>query len=158
MAVKVGTLIREARQSAGFTQEQLAKKVGGGLTATEISKAERGELALPVAALRKIAKATGVTQTSLVNAAAGASNAGSAKPTASQGGSLRLTATEKKLVSDYRKATSDQKKAASLVLRGKCDEHLQTLLSTATTSTGGGLQGSVADILSDALGNLLGKQ
>ena len=71
MASKVGKLIKEARQAADLTQEKLAKKVGGGLTAADISKAERGELELPLATLRKIAKATGVTQASLVNAAQG---------------------------------------------------------------------------------------
>ena len=53
MASKVGKLIKEARQAADLTQEKLAKKVGGGLTASDISKAERGELELPLATLRK---------------------------------------------------------------------------------------------------------
>ena len=40
MSSKVGTLIKEARTAAGLTQEKLAKKVGGGLSAADISKAE----------------------------------------------------------------------------------------------------------------------
>ena len=43
MANKVGPLIKEARTGAGMTQEQLAKKIKG-ITAADISKAERGEL------------------------------------------------------------------------------------------------------------------
>ena len=43
MAKKVGTLIKEARTEAGLTQEQLARKVKG-VSASDISKAERGEL------------------------------------------------------------------------------------------------------------------
>jgi ribosome-binding protein aMBF1 (putative translation factor) len=39
---KVGDLIKEARTNAGLTQAQLAKKVDG-VTASDISKAERGE-------------------------------------------------------------------------------------------------------------------
>jgi len=77
MASKLGTLIREARVGAGLTQEKLAKKVGGGLSAADIGKAERGEQTLTIAMLKRIAKATGVIQASLVNAAKGTS-----KPTA----------------------------------------------------------------------------
>ena len=39
---KVGDLIKEARTGAGLTQAQLAAKVDG-VTASDISKAERGE-------------------------------------------------------------------------------------------------------------------
>ncbi len=68
MANKVGPLIKEARTGAKLTQEQLAKKISG-LTASDISKAERGEKELTQTQLRAIAKATGVTQASLLNAA-----------------------------------------------------------------------------------------
>ena len=72
MAKKVGTLIKEARTEAGLTQEQLARKVKG-VSASDISRAERGELELTQAALKEIAKATGVTQKSLLDAAKGSS-------------------------------------------------------------------------------------
>ena len=49
MGEKVGKLIREARTGADLTQEKLAKKVGGGLTASDVSRAERGEIDLPQA-------------------------------------------------------------------------------------------------------------
>ena len=68
MANKVGPLIKEARTGAGLTQEQLSKKVDG-VTAADISKAERGEKELTQNQLKQIAKATGVTQASLLNAA-----------------------------------------------------------------------------------------
>ena len=70
MGKKVGALIKEARTGAGMTQEQLARKVKG-LTASDISKAERGEKDLTRDQLKMIAKATGVTQTSLLNAEKG---------------------------------------------------------------------------------------
>ena len=57
---KVGELIKEARTGAGMTQEQLARKVKG-ISAQDISKAERGELNLTQAQLKEVAKATGVT-------------------------------------------------------------------------------------------------
>ena len=70
MAVKntVGPLIKEARTKAGLTQEQLASKIDG-LSASDVGKAERGEKMLTQDILKQIAKATGVTQKSLLDAA-----------------------------------------------------------------------------------------
>ena len=67
MAKKVGALIKEARTDAGLTQEQLARKISG-LSAEDISLAERGKADLTQAQLKQIAKITGVTQASLINA------------------------------------------------------------------------------------------
>ena len=70
MAVKntVGPLIKEARTKAKLTQEQLASKIDG-LTASDVGKAERGEKMLTQDILKQIAKTTGVTQKSLLDAA-----------------------------------------------------------------------------------------
>ena len=65
---KVGDLIKEARTKKGFSQDKLASMVEG-LTASEVSKAERGEKDLTQDELKGIAKATGVTQKSLLEAA-----------------------------------------------------------------------------------------
>ena len=135
MASKVGKLIKEARQAADLTQEKLAKKVGGGLTAADISKAERGELELPLATLRKIAKATGVTQASLLNAAKSSSSSSSKKSTASKS-SMQVTAAEKKLVELYRKADTKTKKEVLNLLKGEeslADGLLETLLDNVDT-------------------------
>ena len=70
MAKKVGTLIKEARTEAGFTQEELARKLAG-VSASDISKAERGDVELSQANLNKIAKACGVTQASLITVSKG---------------------------------------------------------------------------------------
>ena len=59
MANKVGVLIKEARTGAGLTQEQLARKIKG-ISADDISKAERGEKDLTQAVLKESAKATGL--------------------------------------------------------------------------------------------------
>lgn len=142
-AKKVGELIKEARTNAGLTQEQLAKKVDN-VSASDISKAERGEKELTQAALKQIAKATGVTQASLLNAAKGTS--GEKKKTSSSSAStakkkdedeFKLTATEKKLVELYRAADSDTKKAATAILKGEAPENdsvLGSLLSTAASA------------------------
>ena len=64
----LGELIKEARTSAGLTQEQLAQSVGD-MTASDISKAERGQKVPTQNQLKQIAKTTGVTQKSLLDAA-----------------------------------------------------------------------------------------
>ena len=123
---KVGDLIKEARTNAGLTQAELAKKVDG-VTASDISKAERGEKELTQAALKQIAKATGVTQSSLLNAPKGASGKTSSGgkaggKTGSSGKAseeYKLTAAEKKLIDLYREADSDTKKAAVSLLKGE---------------------------------------
>ena len=64
----LGELIKEARTSAGLTQEQLAQSVDD-MTANDISKAERGQKVPTQNQLKQIAKTTGVTQKSLLDAA-----------------------------------------------------------------------------------------
>lgn len=154
MAKKVGTLIKEARTEAGLTQEQLARKVKG-VSASDISKAERGELDLTQAALKEIAKATGVTQASLLNAAKGTSSSkktstakktsSTAKKTSSSSSSanktsMKVSSTEKRLVELYRKADSDTKKAAMNILKGEetsKEDILNSILETAVEMLGG---------------------
>jgi transcriptional regulator with XRE-family HTH domain len=81
MAVKkVGELIKEARTKAGLSQTALAEQVGG-LSGSDIGKAERGEKELSQTQLKAIAKATGVTQKSLLEAPKGGAAATAAKKT-----------------------------------------------------------------------------
>ena len=156
MANKVGKLIKDARTQAGLTQEQLAKKVKN-TTAADISRAERGELKLSQDALKQIAKATGVTQKSLLDAAASSSyKSGSTAKTAAKkttaasktsktsktskssasGTSMKGSSTERKLVELYREADTDTKKK------------VMELLKTGDISMGG--------VIGDALEGLLG--
>ena len=139
MAKKVGELIKKARTDAGLTQEQLAKKVGG-ITASDISKAERSEKELSQTALKQIAKATGVTQTSLLEAAkSGGKTSSASGKKANSGTSVQVTAAEKKLLELYRKADTDRKKEAIRVLSGEQGEGLGDLLNS--------LLGSAIDLL-----------
>ena len=124
---KLGNLIKEARTEAGFTQEQLARKIAG-VSATDISEAERGLKDLTQEQLKKIAKATGVTQASLLDAAKGTRKTSSSTTSKT---SMKVTATEKRLVELYREADSDTKKSVLSLLRGKnivAEELLDTLL------------------------------
>jgi transcriptional regulator with XRE-family HTH domain len=136
MAKKVGTLIKEARTAAGMTQEQLARKVKG-LSAADLGKAERGEKDLTQEQLKAIAKATGVTQKSLLEAAKGKSSSSSSssskkktgsssssssskkKTSSSSSTAVKLTADEKKLLTLYLKADDSQKEAALEALQGE---------------------------------------
>ena len=137
MANKVGTLIKEARTAAKLTQEELGAKVG--LSASEIGKAERGEKELTQAVLKQIAKATGVTQTSLIEAAKQSDygKTGTAKKTETakkKEDDFKLTATEKKLIELYREAGSDTKKKVTSILKGEstgAEDILGTLLGSA---------------------------
>lgn len=126
---KVGTLIKEARTAAGLTQEQLARRIAG-LSASDISLAERHQKNLTQEQLRQIAKITGVTQASLLNAAKGS---GSNQSKASKS-SMQVTAAERRLVELYRKADTAAQKEALQALRGQNDlaeEILETLLDSA---------------------------
>ena len=113
MANKVGALIREARTGAGLTQEQLAKKVDG-VTASDISKAERGEKELTQTQLKLIAKATGVTQASLLNAAKAGekkTEAAKKKDSAKKTDTAKKTETAKK--KETAKKTDGKEKSSS---------------------------------------------
>ncbi|MBR3383019.1 MAG: helix-turn-helix transcriptional regulator [Clostridia bacterium] len=156
MAAKnVGTLIKEARTKAGLTQEQLAKKVKG-LTASDIGKAERGEKTLTQEQLKAIAKATGVTQKSLLEAKSG----GSSGKTASSSSGVKLTADEKKLVTLFRKA-DDKTKQAAMELLDEGAEETGSILSglLGGNSAGPGIGGVLGTLLgggnSGGSGNLI---
>ena len=123
-----GQLIKEARTAAGLTQEQLAKKVKG-LTASDISKVERNQLDITNDQVKAIAKATGVTQKSLLDApvpkkaSSKPSTSNKKKESSSSGTSMKVTAAEKKLLQLYRAANADSKKAALAILeKGKKEE------------------------------------
>ena len=120
-AKKVGSLIRSARLEAGMTQEQLARKVKN-CSAGDLGKAERGEKELTADQLKQIAKATGVTQKSLLDAAKG--NSSSKPASCALTVSMRVTSSEKKLVEAYRAASSQAKKDAMKVLKGDGTEAL----------------------------------
>ena len=183
MAKKVGTLIKEARTAAGLTQEQLARKIKG-LSAGELAKAESGETELTQALLKEIAKATGVTQASLL----GAAKAGAAKKTTTAAkkttaakttaaakkttttakktstakkADAELTAAEKKLLEAYRAASSDAKKNALKILKGEDLELADIMkllkLDSKLDSLGSG-DGILGGLKEGLLGGLLGKK
>lgn len=125
---KVGTLIKEARTEAGLTQEQLARRISG-LSASDISLAERHQKDLTQEQLKQIARITGVTQASLLNAAKGSS----AKKTSGSKSSMQVTAAERRLVELYRKASTEERKDALKALKGEsslADDIMESILDS----------------------------
>ncbi len=156
----LSTRLKEARAAASLTQEQLAKAAKNGLTANDISKAERALYVPTDAQLKAIAKATGVTQKSLLDAkgakktasaakkpastSAAKKPASSAKKTASSGTSMKVSAAEKKLVEAYRKASAENRKLAMNLLEGKAVEDSHFNIGSLFS---GGIGGSVSEFL-----------
>ena len=148
---KVGTLIKEARVNADLTQEQLARKISG-LSASDISLAERGMKDLTQEQLKKIAKVTGVTQVSLINASKGSS--GKKTTSSASRSSMQVTASEKKLVELYRKAGTEDRKAALKALKGEdslTDDIFEALLDNISKE-------KVLDTLMDGVQDILSKK
>lgn len=149
----VGALIKAARNDADMTQEQLARKISG-LSAEDISLAERGKKDLTQSQLKQIAKATGVTQASLLNAAKEESEKKTEKKTttakktttktttkkttssSTSTTSVKVTAAEKKLLELYRKADAQTKKEALKVLKGEDDDADDLLTGILETVVG----------------------
>lgn len=174
MSKKLGDLVKKARTEKGLTQAGLAEKVDG-LTASDVSKIERGEKEPVQDILKQMAKALGVTQKSLLDAATGsgkttsssktgtaAKKTSSAKKTSAIKNTidtLKLTATEKKLVQLYRKADTKTKKAAINLLEG--DSNAIELIGALLSAKGSGSSGSsgssgTSDLLSALLSGKTG--
>lgn len=173
MSKKLGNLIKEARTAKGLTQAALAEKVVG-ITASDVSKIERGEKEPEQEVIKSIAKVLGVTQKSLLEAASGAGKtaAGKAGTSAKTGKTaakkpaagktsaakaaaetFKLSATEKKLVQLYRKADAGTKKAAINLLEG--DSSAVELLGALLASKGSGKTGDSGSGTSDLISSLL---
>lgn len=179
MSKKLGNLIKEARTAKGLSQAALAEKVDG-ITASDVSKIERGEKEPAQDAIKQIAKVLGVTQKSLLDAATGAGKTTAARKTTttSKTGTaakktstakktttakaaaeaLTLTATEKKLVQLYRKADTKTKKAAVNLLEGDSNaiELIGALMSSGKSSGKSDSSSATSEILNALLSGKTG--
>ena len=169
MSKKLGDLVKKARTEKGLTQAGLAEKVDG-LTASDVSKIERGAKEPVQDILKQMAKALGVTQKSLLDAATGSGKTASSSKTGTAAkktssakktsaikdtiDTLKLTATEKKLVQLYRKADTKTKKAVINLLEG--DSNAIELIGALLSAKGSGSSSnSGASGTSDLLSALL---
>ena len=152
MATKVGNAIKEARTAAGLTPEELAEKVDG-VSAEDICQAECGEKKLSQNKLKAIAKATGVTQKSLLDAAKeDAAAAAEEAPACDKKEEApcecdkkeetpaeepaELTDTE--VLDLYKTADADTQKAAVSALKGDAPNAQNPLISALAGVLGGG--------------------
>ena len=69
--------------------------------------------------MKAIAKATGVTQKSLLDAAKGGSSSAKTSSSSKKTNSVKLTSAEKTMLDAYRKADADTQKAALKLLKGE---------------------------------------
>lgn len=141
MSKEVGALIKEARTAAGMSQAELAKSVEG-VSASVISKAERGEKELTPEQLKAIAGALGVAPESLLGTAEEA-----VAPDA-------LTAEEKELLDSYRAANADSQKAAVSALKGEKPQ-APNLMDMVAGMMGGGGEGG-ENPMAGMMGGLMG--
>lgn len=184
MSKKLGNIVKEARTSKGLTQAALADKVGG-ITASDVSKLERGVMEPTQDVLKKMAKVLGVTQKSLLDAATGTGKTATTAKTTGKASTaktgtaakktttakkasaaktaidaLKLTATEKKLVELYRKADTKTKKAAINLLEGDSNaiELIGALMSSkgSGSTSGTGSSSGTSDILNALLSGKTG--
>ena len=140
-----------------------AKKATAAKTAAAKTQAAKTTTA-KTSASRKTAKSTAAKTTAAKTAAAktaSANKTGTAQKTgtaakastpAAAGISMKVTASEKKLVEAYRSANGDMKKVALKVLKGEYGDKITGLLNVVG---GGSVSGSAADSISDTIGNLL---
>ena len=174
MANTVGPLIKEARSKAKLSQEALASQIDG-LSASDLGKAERGEKELSQSVLRQIAKLTGVTQSSLINAAKESTYGTAAKKTTSAASTKKAstttaakkttTTTKKTTGSTTKKTTASSKNAIEL---SAAEKKLVELYRAADGETKKkavavlkGEAGDMGDLLSSLLGgamDMLGKK
>lgn len=164
MANKIGNLIKKARTEKGLSQAELADKAGN-VTASEIGKAERGEKELSDAQLKAMAKPLGVTQKSLLEAAASSKYTSGAKTSAAKTTkketssssakttSVKLTSAEKTIIELYRAADSDTKKKVKALLKGEEEDGLSSLL---TALSGNQKQSKKEDDISSLITSLTG--
>ena len=169
MANTVGPLIKEARGKAKLSQEALASQIDG-LSASDLGKAERGEKELSQSVLRQIAKLTGVTQSSLVNAAKESTYGTTVKKAAtttaakktSAAATAKKTSTAAKTTTTAKKATTAKKTSAAnknAIELTAAEKKLVELYRAADSETKkkavAVLKGESSD-MSDILNSLLG--
>lgn len=151
MATKVGNAIKEARTAAGLTPEELAEKVDG-VSAEDICQAECGEKKLSQNKLKAIAKATGVTQKSLLDAAKEDAAAAEEAPACEKKEEAPCECdkkeeapaeepaelTDSEVLDLYKTADADTQKAAVSALKGDAPNAQNPLISALAGVLGGG--------------------
>ncbi len=139
-----------------------AKTASGKTAAAKTSAAKTGSAKTSAAktdSAKTSAAKTGSGKTTAAKTGSGKTTAAKTAPAkkpavpANANTSMKVTATEKKLVEAYREATGDNKKIAMRVLKGEFGDKVLSLLNIAG---GGSVSSSATDGISDAISGLLG--
>ena len=142
-AVKTGTSKTAAKTTAAKTT---AAKTTAGKTAAKTTAAK-------ATTAKATTKKAAAKTTTAKDTAAKTSAAKNTTP-AGANTSMKVTATEKKLVEAYREAPADLKKAALKVLKGEYGDTINKLLG-ASSAAGATAADSISGVLGDLLGGLL---
>ena len=135
MAAKnVGTLIYEGRTAKKLSQTALANAVGG-LSGSDIGKAERGEKELSQTQLKAVAKAIGVTQKSLLEAPKGGTAVTSAKKTAATSSASSAKSTTAKKTTAAKTSTAKTSTAKTSTAKTSGTAKKTTASSAKKTGT-----------------------
>ena len=162
-AAKTSGARTEAKSSSKTTAAKTGTKTAAAKT-TDAKKTETKPATAKTGAKTAAAKAT--TAAAKTGAKTTAAKTGSAKTTATKNEtkpavptgantSMKVTATEKKLIEAYREAPAELKKAALKVLKGEYGETVNTLLG-ASSGAGATAADGIGEMLGGLLGNLLG--
>ena len=162
-AAKTGTKTAAAKTKAKPATAKTGAKTATAKT-TDTKKTEVKPATAKTGAKTAAAKAT--TAAAKTGAKTTAAKTGAAKTTAKKNEtkpavptgantSMKVTATEKKLIEAYREAPAELKKAALKVLKGEYGETVNTLLG-ASSGAGATAADGIGEMLGDLLGNLLG--
>ena len=162
-AAKTSGAGMEAKSSSKTTAAKTGTKTAAAKT-NDGKKTEAKPATAKTGAKTAAAKAT--TAAAKTGAKTTAAKTGSAKTTAKKNEtkpavptgantSMKVTATEKKLIEAYREAPAELKKAALKVLKGEYGETVNTLLG-ASSGAGATAADGIGEMLGGLLGNLLG--
>jgi len=152
----------ETKKSPAKTASKTATAKTAAKTAakTTASKTTAAKTTAKTTAAKTTAKTTTAKTTAAKTAAKKTAAKAAPKTPANANTSMKVTASEKKLIEAYRGSTSDRKKAALKLLNGEYGDAIDKLLSvTGGAAAGSGSESAVtsaADGLGDMLGNLLG--
>ncbi len=141
-AAATKTATKTAAKTASATKTDSAAKTGTGKKTSAASKTDT-------------AKKTAAKTSTAAKTAAAKKTAASKTPSGATS-SMKVTASEKKLVEAYRDASSDLKKIALKVLKGEYGETITTLLGAGTSSGSSAISDGITSVLGDVLGGLLG--
>ena len=161
-AAKTGTKTAAAKTNDGKKTEAkpATAKTGAKTAAAKTTDAKKTEVKPATAktgAKTAAAKTGAKTTAAKTGAAKTTAKKNETKPAVPTGAntSMKVTATEKKLIEAYREAPAELKKAALKVLKGEYGETVNTLLG-ASSGAGATAADGIGEMLGGLLGNLLG--